>query len=84
MLQEVYFMFCDIFKIIETRQLVNSILNLPLELLYRLEKLSRFVRNANFRTEADIRPEKKLVFGFGSGLRPKTQTQNLTRPRFRI
>ena len=43
MLQEAYFMFCDIFKIIETRQLVNSIQNLPLELASRFEKLNRFV-----------------------------------------
>lgn len=43
MLQEAYFMFCDIFKIIETRQLVNSIQNLPLELATRFEKLNRFV-----------------------------------------
>lgn len=43
-LQEAYFMLCDIFKIIETRQLVNSIQNLPFELMAKLEKLHRFVR----------------------------------------
>ena len=43
LLQEAYFMFCDLFKTIETRQLVNSIQNLPFELLDKLEKISRFV-----------------------------------------
>jgi Txe/YoeB family toxin of Txe-Axe toxin-antitoxin module len=42
-LQEAYFMFCDIFKMIETKYLVNSIQNLPFELLNKLEKLNRFV-----------------------------------------
>lgn len=44
LLQEAYLMFCDIFKTIETRQLVNSIQNLPIELLAKLEKINRFVR----------------------------------------
>jgi hypothetical protein len=36
-------MLCDLFKIIETRQLLNTIQNLPTELLIKLEKLNRFV-----------------------------------------
>jgi hypothetical protein len=44
LLQEAYFMLCDLFKTIETRQLVNSIQNLPFELLNKLEKINRFVR----------------------------------------
>ena len=36
-------MFCDLFKMIETRQLLNTIQNLPTELLNKLEKLNRFV-----------------------------------------
>jgi hypothetical protein len=43
LLQEAYFMFCDLFKTIETRQLINSIHNLPFELLNKLEKINRFV-----------------------------------------
>lgn len=42
-LQEAYFMFSDLFKMIETKHLVSSIQNLPIHLINSLEKLYRFV-----------------------------------------
>lgn len=80
MLQEVYFMFCDLFKIIETRQLVNSILNLPLELLARLEKLSRF--DAFYVIDADNRLRERFLFLFKDciivcRLKPRTTTETI-------
>ena len=42
-LQQAYFMLCDIFRRIESKQLINSIENVPLDLTIKLEKIDRFV-----------------------------------------
>jgi hypothetical protein len=47
-LQEAYLMFCDIFKTIETKHLINSIQNLPFEIGNKLDKLDRFVSCSTF------------------------------------
>jgi hypothetical protein len=80
MLQEAYFMFCDIFKIIETRQLVNSIQNLPLELLSRLEKLNRF--DAFYVVDSENRLHERFLFLFKDTivicrLRPRTTAETI-------
>ena len=55
-------MFCDIFKMIETRQLVNSIHNLPLALLTRLDKLNRF--DAFYLVDDNNRLRERFLFLF--------------------
>ncbi len=73
-------MFCDIFKIIETRQLVNSIQNLPPELLARLDKLNRF--DAFYIVDSENRLRERFLFLFKDmiiicRLKPRTTAENI-------
>jgi hypothetical protein len=42
-LQEAYIMLTDIFRIVETKQLTHSIINIPIALVNKMDKLYRFV-----------------------------------------
>ncbi|CAF0740265.1 unnamed protein product [Brachionus calyciflorus] len=78
-LQEAYFMFCDIFKTIETRQLVDSIQNLPLELKSN-DKLNRF--DCFHIIDSDNRLRDRYLFLFRDHilicrLKPRTTAETI-------
>ena len=73
-------MLCDIFKIIETRQLVNSIQSLPFELMARLERVSRF--DTFYVHDAENRARERVLFLFKDNLvicrlKPRTTSETI-------
>ncbi|RMZ96627.1 hypothetical protein BpHYR1_009172, partial [Brachionus plicatilis] len=83
-LQEAYFVFCDIFKKIETRQLIDSIHNLPVELKTN-EKLNRF--DAFYIIDHENRARDRYLFLFRDHilicrLKPRTTAETIASTSF--
>ncbi|RNA17973.1 muscle M-line assembly unc-89-like, partial [Brachionus plicatilis] len=83
-LQEAYFVFCDIFKKIETRQLIDSIQNLPVELKTN-EKLNRF--DAFYIIDHENRARDRYLFLFRDHilicrLKPRTTAETIASTSF--